>query len=200
MILVFVVGFLLLVGIPLHQKMYPLSYRPTSGTCVRQIQISLAMYAETNNGVFPYHPDGYADAFLLLYPSYTSSCKALTGPYYNTSVLKATYESGGDVPEDVCGYVYIQGLSKSDNQNIIILFEKVASHGGWHFSRGTPLGRRAMTLGGERKYLLNKDWDKIVSEQIKLLKEAGFDSKKAERYYLQEPRAIKQGWQTIWDN
>jgi len=88
--------------------------------------------------------------------------------------------------------VYVQGLRDTDDPEIALLFDKLATPGGDHchlFRRMTaPLGREVWTIGGGMRFIPESRWPAYAKEQIQLLVAAGIAREQAERYYLDSPK------------
>ncbi|MEW6159906.1 MAG: hypothetical protein AB1813_20945 [Verrucomicrobiota bacterium] len=157
--------------------------------------LALGIYAQENEGRFPLHTNGYGDALLLLLP-HGAFPESLTGPGFDAAIFERASHSGGDVPENQCGRVYIPGLSETNNPAIAIFFDKLASPGGDHchfFHRFTaPMGREVWTIGGSRRFILERDWPSFMNEQLALLVEAGFTGTAAEQFYAETKTASKR--------
>lgn len=154
--------------------------------CMNAHVISLSMYAENNDGVFPYSPKGYADALELTSKDYPCPWM-LTGPGYTEKVPDEVRK--GNIPEKLCGRVYIQGLKEEDDSDIAILFDKMATPGGDHCHLPArmwmPLGREVLFIGGKKDFISNDKWDAFAKDQIGRLVNAGISREKAEWYYDQ---------------
>src|SRR5437588_344947 len=95
--------------------------------CIAVAGMELLNYASAHSGKFPYSPEGYGNALLLL-PE--EIYHALTGPGYGS---KAFFDAKGEkknLSEEECGRVYVQGLTVKSNPNIALLFDKHPTPGG----------------------------------------------------------------------
>lgn len=157
--------------------------------CIKQATLELRMLANGNNGKFPSHTNGYADAVM----SINSACLyAYTGPGYSADTLKALSNGKVNVPESELGRVYVQGLDADNDPKIAMLFDKLPTPGGDHchgFSRlWAPLAREVGFLDGSVERILEKDWERFSREQISLLVLAGVSKETAESYYAEQPK------------
>jgi hypothetical protein len=110
----------------------------------------------------------------------------LTGPGYDTTAFEEAGATNGNVPEERCGRVYVQGLRDTNSPEIAILFDKIASpgdHCGAFRRLRAPFGREVGYLAGSMEFVLNSRWPEFADKQIKLLEAAGIPKAEAERLY-----------------
>jgi hypothetical protein len=111
----------------------------------------------------------------------------LTGPGYDAKPFKEAFATGSHLPEEKCGRVYVQGLSKSNDPTIAMLFDKLPTPGGDHchgfYRLWAPLVREVCLCDGSITNVLEASWPEFSRRQIDLLVEAGIDRKEAERLY-----------------
>ena len=152
--------------------------------CIKIAAGALVMYAEDHNGKFPAHTNGYGDALVLVVEG-SGGC--LTGPGYDGDIFKKAAESGQHIPETMCGRVYVQGLSRTDNPEIVLLFDKLATPGGDHCHLlrrlRAPLMREVAFVDGSIQAIPESKWPEFARKQIQLLIEAGIPKAEAERLY-----------------
>ena len=155
--------------------------------CIALAGLSFETYAQEHAGRYPFSTNGYGDALLELEEATNAYWACYTGPGYTSLIFETAAKTGGHVPEEACGRVYIQGLAKSDNPEIAIFFDKLATPGGDHchlFRRvWTPLAREIVTIGGGHNLIWKSDWPQFATNQIRLLTEAGIPKQEAERLY-----------------
>ncbi|MBI4025758.1 MAG: hypothetical protein HY360_12310 [Verrucomicrobia bacterium] len=142
----------------------------------------------------PHHPRGYGDALLMLMtnanPSVLSppygllNANSFSGPGYSGKVFESAVKNGTDVPERECGRVYVQGLCKSNDLQIIYLFDKQPSRGGDH-GIGFSKGREVLRIGtiGNFEFVRESEWSEEARKQIELLVKAGISRKEGEALY-----------------
>jgi len=146
--------------------------------------MDLVMWAHEHGGRFPFHTNGYGDALLTV--GSNSFLASFTGPGYNTKVFEEAMAIGGNVAEERCGRVYIQGLWNTNDSQIAILFDKLSTpgdHRNWFKRFGAPFGREVGYLDGSMQFIRDLEWAAFVGEQIKLLEAAGIPKSEAERLY-----------------
>jgi hypothetical protein len=120
------------------------------------------------------------------------SLHALTGPGYDATPLREAKETGSDLPEEECGRVYIQGLTKKINPEIAVLFDKLPTPGGDHcplpFRLWASLGREVLYIGWGQSFVLERDWPEFTRKQVELLVQEGMERQEAERLYASKPK------------
>jgi hypothetical protein len=155
--------------------------------CMPIVGLSLRFYADENSGRFPENINGYGDALVTLMRACDSPPFALTGPGYDPAVFSNAYTNSMDIPEAECGRIYVQGLSITNNPNIVLLFDKLPTPGGDHchlLNRlRAPLGREAWTIGDGLAFVEERRWPAFAKNQIELLVKEGFDRSAAEQLY-----------------
>ena len=152
--------------------------------CIKQSGVDLVMWADEHGGRFPFHTNGYGDALLTV--GSNSFLASFTGPGYDTRVFEEAIANGGDVAEERCGRVYIQGLWNTNDSQIAILFDKVSSpgdHRGGFRRLWAPFGREVGYLGGNMQFIRDPEWPAFAAKQIKLLEAAGIPRTESERLY-----------------
>src|SRR5262249_7244093 len=139
---------------------------------------------DAHQGRFPFHPDGYGNALLLL----DEDCyNCLTGPGYDPAAFREAKRSGNDLPEEKCGRVYVQGLTTKANSEIALLFDKLPTPGGDHCHLPArlwaPLTREVWTIGASHMVIRESEWPAFAAKQVELLVKEGIPRKEAERLY-----------------
>ena len=172
-----------------YVKAHPLVFNESffgHAHCWKIAEGYLEQYAQEHGGRFPFHTNGYGDAVLLI-PDVWLGC--FNGPGYDTKAWEQAQRTGSHVPEDQCGRVYVQGLSVTNDPEIIILFDKIPSPGDHRhlFSRirAAPV-REVVKIGGV-DIIPESAWPAVARRQIQLLVAAGIAREQAERYYLEKP-------------
>jgi hypothetical protein len=160
--------------------------------CIPQAGLALRIYAGDHFGHFPAHTNGYGDALLLLLEGEYTLSYALTGPGYDRFVFDCALTNRTDVPEAECGRVYVQGLTETNNPELVILFDKLPTPGGDHchgFARLTaPLCREVAFVDGSRRTIREAGWPQFSRKQIELLEKEGFSREQAEALYAETPK------------
>jgi hypothetical protein len=159
--------------------------------CLKAGGLALEAYANEHAGKYPYDPKGYGDALLLLTNEVAGWWESVTGPGYNAKPFLEALASGTHLPEEKCGRVYVQGLIRTNDPEIALLFDKLPTPGGDHchlFARVRhAVGREIWTIGWGMRFIPEKDWPAFSRHQIELLVMAGMAKAEAERLYAQGP-------------
>ncbi|MFO1511362.1 MAG: hypothetical protein U1F83_00360 [Verrucomicrobiota bacterium] len=158
--------------------------------CIPQAGGSLLAYAGDHSGKFPTHTNGYGDALLLLVADDPTSSYILTGPGYDAAVFDRALANHTDVPEAECGRVYVQGLSETNNPELVVLFDKIPTPGGDHCHGlrrlRAPLCREVLFVDGGHDMILESKWQEFASNQVELLVKEGFERSAAEAVYAEK--------------
>jgi hypothetical protein len=168
---------------------HPLVFMDTHRHCIKAAGMELEQYASEHEGRFPYHPKGYGNALLLMH----EDCfHTLTGPGYDAAPLREAKRTGNEFPEEACGRVYIQGLTKKSNPEIALLFDKLPTPGGDHcplpFRVLASLGREVWLIGAGHIYVPEREWPEFTRKQVELLVREGFERQEAERLFASMPK------------
>lgn len=162
--------------------------------CIPQAGLGLRLYAGDHGGQFPTHTNGYGDALLLLLAGNYVPSYALTGPGYDRFVFDRALTNQTDIPESECGRVYVQGLTETNNPNIVILFDKIPTPGGDHCHLlrrlRASLSRDVLLLDGSQQGILESKWPDFAKHQIELLVKEGYDRSLAERLYAEKGKSL----------
>jgi hypothetical protein len=157
--------------------------------CIRGGWSILLSYASEHTNSLPYDDRGYADAILQLGDEAQSW--AFSGPGYDPNV----YEHGKqftNMPEELVGRVYVQGLSMTNNPEIVLLFDKHPTAGGSHChflsKLSAPLGREVVYLGGGAPFIKETEWNTFCTNQVQLLVREGFTPEKARQMLALDER------------
>jgi hypothetical protein len=185
-------GFSLATGVlgRYYIKSHPLVFNESlfeHAHCMPQAGLTLLTYAEEHQGRFPFHTNGYGDALLQMLPEPTQFY-ILTGPGYDDTVYREALDSGKDVDENRCGRVYVQGLSRSNDSRIAILFDKVAAPPDHcHFPRRLwhEYVREVFFVDGSYQAIPTNRWPEFAHQQIDLLMAAGFSREQARSVYAE---------------
>jgi len=141
--------------------------------CMKSAGLGLESYAADHGGRFPFHANGCSAALALASSGGYCSDSELTGPGYVRRV-------------------YVQGLNRTNDGEIAILFDKVPTPGGDHchfFHRmRAASGREVYTIGSGMRFIPEREWSKYTREQVSLLVAAGISRPQAEAYYSEIPK------------
>ena len=180
---------LLVVLVFVYVRTHPLEFMDTHAHCIVAAGLGLEQYASDHQGRFPFHPKGYGNALLLLNEDYLET---LTGPGYDTTPLREAKRTGNELPEEECGRVYVQGLTKKSNPQVALLFDKLPTPGGDHchlpVRLWAPLGREVWLVGSEHIFVPQREWPEFTRKQVELLVQEGFACEEAERLLASKPK------------
>ncbi len=154
--------------------------------CMPQAASAFLTYALDHDGRFPYNTNGYGDALLLLTNEMGSFWGPLTGPGYDIDVFAKAARTGSHLPEQLCGRVYVQGLSERSNPQIALLFDKVAAPPDHcQFPRRLWWGyvREVCFVDGTWRMVPLAEWPDFARRQTELLIAAGFSRAQAQELY-----------------
>ena len=90
---------------------------------------------------------------------------------------------GFHVPESQCSRVYVQGLSRTNDPQLCILFDRRSVPAGDHFYGSGKRVREACMIDGSMEVVPDKGWTEFSRRQVELLVAAGFKREKALEYY-----------------
>ena len=171
-----------------YVRTHPLVFMKTHTNCITMAELEFAQYAADHEGRYPFHSKGYPNALLLMDQQ---SFNALTGPGYETTALNEAKRTGGELSEDDCGRVYIQGLAKKFEPNIAMLFDKLPTPGGDHcpfpFRMWAPLVREVLMSEGTHTRVRESEWPEFSKRQVNLLVSEGWNRQEAERLFASKP-------------
>jgi hypothetical protein len=167
---------------------HPLVFMEAHAHCIVFAGLQLEGYASEHQGQYPTHPKGYPSALLLL----DEDCfNALTGPGYDAAPLREAKRTSRELSEAECGRVYIQGLTRSSNPELVLLFDKQPTPGGDHCHLPQRLwaapGREVWFIGNGRSFVPESDWPEFARKQVELLVKEGYDRREGERLYASQP-------------
>jgi hypothetical protein len=186
--LLLAVALLVMLGF-LWVRTHPLVFMDTHRHCIKAALMELEQYAQEHQGRYPVHPRGYGNAVLLMSDD---SLHTFTGPGYDPAPLREAKRAGQDLPEEECGRVYVQGLTRNSNPELALLFDKLPTPGGDHCALPArlwaPLGREVLLVGFGDTFVRESDWPDFARKQVELLVGEGYDRKEAERLYESRPR------------
>lgn len=184
-------GIAVIIGVAFcYVKAHPLIFNESfwdHAHCIAQVSLSLRSYAADHNGRFPEDTNGYGNALLHITNEVNRFWGCLTGPGYDGKVFASAAETGQRIPESACGRVYVQGLSDTNDPEIVLLFDKLPTPGGDHchlYHRlWAPLGREVALVDGSHSFVREAAWPAFAKHQVELLMAAGLPKAQAEMCY-----------------
>jgi hypothetical protein len=176
-VLLVVLGFI-------YVRTHPLVFIESHTHCIKVAGLELEQYASEHDGRYPFHSKGFANALLMM----NEEClHAFTGPGYDAAPLRGAKRSGRELTEEECGRVYVQGLTKKSNPELVLLFDKIPTPRGDHcpfpFRIIASPGREVWLVGMGHHFVSESEWPEFARKQVELLVQEGFDREEAERIY-----------------
>jgi len=147
-----------------------------SHCCDLNLYGALRQYATSHGWAFP---AGEATPEASMSLLYREKCdygrladeRLLFGKTVSESVVKETLERGELLTPETCGWHYVEGLRLDDDPRLALFWDKVGlDHNGGRLAEG---GHFVMFVDGERKYIPESEWNKLLEKQRKLLADRG---------------------------
>lgn len=145
-------------AIPYARKYYPYGSRPAFLPCLLD---ALGSYANDNGGQFPnIGQDGYR-SLQRLYPRYIQA-EYLAGLSGSQIAVQKLLNSGGNLDQSNCSWVYLPGFCNSNSADLAIVWERESGIG---FNGRAVPGRAVGLLGGRVVQIPDKDWPQFTRQQ-----------------------------------
>lgn len=143
---------------------YP--YGP-SHCCLKALGLALCQYADEHNGHFPAGAGSpEASLSLLARPPYDVDAETLRGKTVPVEKVRAILERGELLGPDSCGWHYVEGLTRSDDGELALVWDKVGlGHNGEYRGGGHSIWRR----GGFEEFIPASEWPNFLKQQQELL-------------------------------
>ena len=134
-----------------------------SHCCLKQLGVALHNYAEMNNGSFP-NGGGCPEASLsLLYRSDLIGGSVLCGKTKSAEKAEEILERGELLGPDSCDWRYVEGLTRSDDPLLALVWDKVGlGHNGQRLPDG---GHSVLLLCGQEEVIPGSQWEAFLAEQ-----------------------------------
>jgi hypothetical protein len=152
-----------LTGWSYYLWMFPYGYDHCCDIC---LYFALETYADEHGGFFPGAQSTSEASLCLLYPKYADA-ELLRGKAVSVQKAQALLAQGKVLDADTCGWQYVEGLTKSDDRELAIFWDKIGL--GHHGERLPSGGHSVVFLDGNRKVVPAKDWPQFLEQQNKLL-------------------------------
>jgi uncharacterized protein YvpB len=160
-------GFVLLLlgGWGLWHWRYPYG---RSHYCLKSIFLALNVYAQEHGGLYPDGQSSPEASLALLCKEGLLDADTFRGKTAKAKRAGQLLGGGSLTGPESCGWHYVQGLNRSDDGRIAVLWDKLElGHFGERHKRP---GREVLTLGGDCKWITRAEWGHFQSEQESLLK------------------------------
>jgi len=135
-----------------------------SHNCSKIFWMYLDAYAEDHDGEYP-SAGGSAESLVLLV-EYDLPIEFLAGKSVKPSKTAQYYEKHGTLSEELCGWHYLEGLEKTDSDQIAIMWAKVPlGHNG---ERLKNPAYEVIFIDGSVQNIKVTQWDEFLAGQAKL--------------------------------
>lgn len=156
-------GLLALLAVGSWKRHYPYGW---SHCCAKGLGMALLLYAEDHGGVFPAGGSSPEGSLSLLFSNYLDAY-TLRGKTVPLKVVEAALAHDGRLGPQSCGWHYVEGLTRSDDPGIAIVWDKVElGHNGERMKSG---GHEVVLLDGSTTYISAGRWLEFLQNQKRLL-------------------------------
>jgi|GEM_PF-842285 len=146
----------------------------SSHCCILALGATLDRYADANGGVYP-HGEATPEASLSLLSrkelsfaeNPRSAVELLRGKTVPAEVVQARLAAGTLLDADACGWHYVEGLTRKDNPELAILWDKV---GLGHNGERSGGAHEVRFIGGTRRFVPADEWPEFIARQNELMK------------------------------
>jgi hypothetical protein len=161
-----VVGLVLAVGgfFGYRQWKYPYG---AGHCCIKQMGVSLQMYADKYGGRFPAGEKTPEASLSLLYREAYGQPQDLRGKSVPENVVRSILEDGGLLGPDSCGWHYVEGLTIADDPELAIIWDKAGL--GHNCERVAGGVHEVCYLGGFTDRIPDEQWAAFLARQADLL-------------------------------
>lgn len=148
-----------------YRHQYPYGW---SHCCDTALRVALFQYAERHDGWFPKGEASPEASLSLLYRDDPSSISAniLRGKTVPEDVVKARLDSGELLTPETCGWHYVEGLRRGDDQRLALFWDKAGlDHNGRRLPNG---GHMVCLITITMEYIPGDRWEEFMAEQKQL--------------------------------
>lgn len=161
-----VIACLILAGWLWYSRTFPYG---RSHSCIKWIAMTLEEYAREHDGRYPSGEESPEASLGLLYSDpWGLDAEALRGKTVPAEVVQNVFDSGGKLSAETTGWHYVEGLTKKDNPDLALLWDKVGLGHNGEWTGGT---REVVFVGGEIRAITAEEWPQFLKEQERLLAE-----------------------------
>ncbi|HQU45776.1 MAG TPA: hypothetical protein PK867_23380 [Pirellulales bacterium] len=137
-----------------------------SHCCIIGMAMALQDYAESHDGRYPAGEPSPGASLTLLYRSHLVDANTLRGMTVPESTVAAILGNGGSLGANTCGWHYVEGLTRSDDARLALLYcGQPLGHNG----QLTDGGRQVVFVGGQIEWVSGDQWTAFLAEQARLL-------------------------------
>jgi hypothetical protein len=138
-----------------------------SHCCIKSMMFALHQYADEHEGRFPFGQQTPEASLSLLFKGQYVDSYVLRGMTIPQHRVEQILTNGGLLGPDTCGWNYVDGLTRADNDGLAILWcKQPLGHNGQRNSTGA---REVLFVGDDIKWISGVEWPSFVAEQKKLL-------------------------------
>ena len=142
-----------------------------SHCCIKLVRLALEAYADSHGGRYPGGQSCPEASLGLLYREGLLDAEILRGKSIPAATVRRVLGSGELLSPETCGWHYVEGLSKSDDKRIAVLWDKVGlAHNGQRTRRGS---REVLLRDGTIIWVVSSEWAAFLSQQNELIKNRG---------------------------
>ncbi|MSU58505.1 MAG: hypothetical protein EXS35_10060 [Pedosphaera sp.] len=132
--------------------------------CAESVSSALTNFATLHDGWFPHGGASPEASLSLLGRDDTNAQRHLCGKQLPLSVTQTAWATDGHLGPESCGWNYVEGLRRGDDQTIAVVWDKV--FGIDHFGqRRRGLAHEVIFLAGNNWAVSMEEWPKFAMEQ-----------------------------------
>ena len=137
-----------------------------SHCCDKAMLMALLQYAEEHGGRYPSGEATPEASLSLLYPKYIDA-STLRGKTVPLDTVENILGEGKRLGPHTCGWHYVEGLTKEDDPELALLWDKIGlGHNGERLSGG---GHNVLFVRSEIRYVSGVEWPQFLKKQEELL-------------------------------
>ena len=171
-IVVGIITVLMMAGRIYYRSTYPYGW---SHCCIIAMMISLQNYADDHDGHYPAGEASPEASLSLLCRSNYLDHETIRGMTVPSATVYRIVDAGGLLGPDTCGWHYTEGLIRTDDPNLALLYCKQAlGHNGQITKDG---GRQVVFVGRGIEWITGSNWPSFLQEQKDLLAKRSLDEK-----------------------
>ena len=142
--------------------------------CNKGIWVALLQYAEGNEGKFPDAGGSAASLSLLATAPYDYPVDQLAGKAISDKDAERCFREKGKLTEDFCSWHYVRGLTTESDPSLVLFWDKTGlMHNG---QRSSEPKYEICRVSGISEVIPESKWQEFLTQQAKLLEEAGLSS------------------------
>jgi hypothetical protein len=151
----------------LRSYYYPYGF---SHCCLKILGLDLSNYADAHNGRFPAGEKCPEASLSLLYKQNGNDsdyAEILRGKTVPLETVKNILERGELLGPDTCGWHYVEGLTRSDDSRLALVWDKIGlGHNGQRLPEG---GHSVLFIQGNEEVIPGPEWPQFLKQQEELM-------------------------------